>query len=203
MQEPFENIGTGTYTGELLEFESSQTYIIPDDFELSFHWARPSATLALLDATSFTGDLHESAYEVTQQGSQIVVQASFEAFHVLSDAEGDPLDIWIPANPSELQAAYSAYFRNPAAVSVEKAENHAEFKIYPTPATDLVKIDWGNQIILEISLYNLQGQKIQTQSVQQGLSHDELDLSEIPSGTYIIALNGPLTTMTHKLIKIK
>jgi thermitase len=201
LQATFENLDPGLYTGELVEYEASQSFDIPNDFELHLHWARPSATWSLVDATMFDGDLHSSAYEITQQGNQVTVQSNFEAFHITSDAGGNPLDLWIPTNPSELRAAYSAYFHNPGAVNIEEKKDSSRVSIYPVPSTDLITIIWNNQDIEELSLYNSLGQIMQSQTIQKGSFRDELNISALAPGTYVVVLRGTQIQLTTTFIK--
>lgn len=73
-----------------------------------------------------------------------------------------------------------------------------KIRIIPNPATDLLFIENTESInIKNIALFDLSGKKIKTflENVQQ------LDISNLSSGTYILKISTPKTTFSEKIIK--
>ena len=70
------------------------------------------------------------------------------------------------------------------------------YSVYPNPANEVLNIDieltsyQGNDV--EIEIMDINGRVIQSQNAQldRGYNHLEVDLSEIPSGLYMINFAG-------------
>ena len=83
---------------------------------------------------------------------------------------------------------------DPIAVSCESSVTG--YSVYPNPANEVLNIDieltsyQGNNV--EIEIMDINGRKIQSQNAQldRGYNHLEVDLSEIPSGVYMINFSG-------------
>ena len=65
-------------------------------------------------------------------------------------------------------------------------ELFANFQLYPNPASDWVEITLPDKSFWNISLRNLQGRRIKTESGIRGGEHLNWDLGQLPSGTYIV-----------------
>ncbi len=81
-----------------------------------------------------------------------------------------------------------------------------DFQIYPNPASQEITVFFdavqGQQA--ELSLFNLQGQPIKTESIKvsfNGKNHQKLQLQQIPEGTYILRLKTGDFTFSDKLVK--
>ncbi|HEV7230786.1 MAG TPA: GH25 family lysozyme [Bacteroidia bacterium] len=77
-----------------------------------------------------------------------------------------------------------------------------EFKLFPNPANDHITIE--NVVFNEnenetISVYNMQGQLILEQHVQQ--RQTEIDISNFKNGLYIVRLQSPQGMQTKKFLK--
>ena len=72
------------------------------------------------------------------------------------------------------------------------------FTMFPNPAKDLLRIV-NTTIIQGVAVYNLLGQKVLEQSIQ-GTS-DEVNVSSLKSGAYIIQVTSEGQTGTYKFIK--
>ena len=85
---------------------------------------------------------------------------------------------------------------DPIAVSCESSVTG--YSVYPNPANEVLNIDieltshQGNDV--EIEIMDINGRVIQSQHAQldRGHNHLEVDLSEIPSGVYMINFIGTL-----------
>ncbi len=72
--------------------------------------------------------------------------------------------------------------------STELSSN-AGLEIYPNPASEILTIQTGTDIIKNLVCYNLQGVKlILIKDIEK--ARLELDLSELPAGSYILEING-------------
>lgn len=72
-------------------------------------------------------------------------------------------------------------------------------KIYPNPATDIIKVDCEEKQDLHISIFNIIGSKVQDIYVTE--FSNEINVSALTNGIYIIKLEGKFGTTEMKLIK--
>jgi hypothetical protein len=73
-------------------------------------------------------------------------------------------------------------------------------KIYPNPTSGIVTLDWGSAVRTNITVSNIIGQVLLTET-SNGRSSKDLNLSHLPAGNYIITLkdeNGGVST--HKVL---
>ena len=71
----------------------------------------------------------------------------------------------------------------------------ANIKIYPNPTFDIVRIE-SNEIISDINIYNLHGQKI-----NNPLLNNNIDLRNLANGMYILKLKTKEKSMIFKIVK--
>lgn len=67
-------------------------------------------------------------------------------------------------------------------LSILKIDN-ARIKIYPNPATDIIYIDIEGDLNFKVSLYNLQGKMMKTET-----NLNQLRITSIPSGVYLLEI---------------
>lgn len=69
--------------------------------------------------------------------------------------------------------------------------------IYPNPATDIININADNQSINTVSIYNIAGETIR--SIKEETT--SVDVSDLPSGIYIVRVTTTDSTFTQKISK--
>ncbi|RZJ32029.1 MAG: T9SS type A sorting domain-containing protein [Flavobacterium sp.] len=74
------------------------------------------------------------------------------------------------------------------------------FVIYPNPARNSFTIDLIDNFTSRIEIYNVLGQMVK--SVQADTRQTTVDISMLPSGTYIVKISGGKATMNKKLLKL-
>jgi Secretion system C-terminal sorting domain len=88
----------------------------------------------------------------------------------------------------------------------EATKTEAKLQIYPVPVTDILFVDWGDKLLLEVAavqIFDLKGQLLyhNTQLPANGQKL-EINVESYPTGTYLINLllkNGK--NMGQKIIK--
>jgi len=68
--------------------------------------------------------------------------------------------------------------------------------IYPNPVSNRVHLSWDSGKVIDITIYNLNGQLIKRTQGNGGMKY--LDVAELEAGLYLIAING---VATHRMIK--
>lgn len=88
-----------------------------------------------------------------------------------------------------------AYEYNAAALSTDNFEINTNVFIYPNPAIDIVKIK-TNQRVINVSLFNLKGQKVLNIANQS-----QINISNLPSGIYFLNITTNQSNQTIKMLK--
>ncbi|MEI7595637.1 MAG: S8/S53 family peptidase [Bacteroidota bacterium] len=77
--------------------------------------------------------------------------------------------------------------------------------VYPNPANNTINIDcqFENTRLLTLKICSILGEEIISTNYQAtlGYNHKTIDISNIPSGMYIVSLRGENTSYSYKLIK--
>ena len=80
--------------------------------------------------------------------------------------------------------------------------DNSSFSVYPNPATDKIFIEsssFNNTKEQSISLYNLYGQLILQQTMP--MANICIDISQLPSGTYMLKINDDKKSLVRKIVK--
>jgi hypothetical protein len=81
----------------------------------------------------------------------------------------------------------TAVYNNQLAVSP------SQFKIYPNPATDLINIEFNSQNLSsnsEITITDMNGREVFRKTVSSGTNIEQVSVSSLNKGTYIVSING-------------
>lgn len=95
------------------------------------------------------------------------------------------------SNPGRLAVTVYNALSNP-----EFAES--DFKIYPNPVKDVLNLSYSKEIS-NVSVHNLLGQIVMAKTLNN--SHSQLNLSDLPDGTYLIKVTVDGLVKTIKIIK--
>ena len=152
-----------------------------------------------------TGNI-ESNFETTDQS--IFEDASNYDYHLSNAAHADIIDAGVEL--AEVSLDYDCHHRSTGGTpdigadefnsmfsNDRDIEDFPQVQIYPNPASDLLFI--SNEKPLEVTLYNLQGQRIKFQKIETGIN--EIDISGFATGIYVLEVNSENRVMISKLIK--
>ena len=80
-------------------------------------------------------------------------------------------------------------------------QKHIEIKLYPNPVVDQlhIKLDSDLEKINSVEIYNISGQLLMV--LTKGAKTASIDVSHLPSGTYLLKLNSGANSSTHKFFK--
>jgi len=84
-------------------------------------------------------------------------------------------------------------------VNDHSKKNKHFLNLYPNPASEKVTIITDMTEPSVISIYNLQGQILMQQKIQQGKT--DIDISELAKGVYILRLYSNARAETGRIIK--
>jgi uncharacterized delta-60 repeat protein len=81
-------------------------------------------------------------------------------------------------------------------------ENLSQIQIFPVPATDAIQIQGiSNQEMTRIEIYSMQGELVYSSNYNAVLNNVKIDISNLPSGAYVLSLMGPKLKSTYPFIK--
>lgn len=86
-----------------------------------------------------------------------------------------------------------------AASPVNEINNKNKFRIYPNPANDKLTIDITDKQDLNLSIYNIIGELVLQREIIN--NRNEVDISSLSAGMYIIRITSSSLTVQHKMIK--
>ena len=87
-------------------------------------------------------------------------------------------------------------FVGAAQVSLKEEKLNISMNVYPSPATQVVNVDFNEYDVNHVELINLTGQTVTNQSIQTGASNTTLDVSGVENGVYIVRV-----TLENQLTK--
>lgn len=70
-------------------------------------------------------------------------------------------------------------------------------KVYPNPANNILQIDNVNQLVKSVQVFDLLGKEVYTENK---LSNNQINVSNLNQGIYILKLNAENVSVTKKLI---
>ncbi len=73
--------------------------------------------------------------------------------------------------------------------------------IYPNPTSSKVFFDNSNANFKEVSIYNYLGQEVSKTSFTTSIQNQEIDMSNLATGVYILKLSNSETTQSIKIVK--
>ncbi len=115
--------------------------------------------------------------------------------HAEMNIWGSVFMVWIDEREGpEDRNVYFSYYSY-GGMDIKETTN-IQNSIFPNPATNLITIS-NSEAYSQISIYTLRGQLILNEKASQ-----ELDVSKIPAGTYIIKMLGKDKTTSERFIKL-
>jgi photosystem II stability/assembly factor-like uncharacterized protein len=93
---------------------------------------------------------------------------------------------------------------NQSTIGLEKKDKPESFKVYPTPANDVINVFLENSLMNNssvVSLFNIDGRLIESKK-PQGSKLVQLNVSKLPTGQYVLRVTSKSQT-TNKIITVK
>lgn len=84
-------------------------------------------------------------------------------------------------------------------VVTETTEEDEQLSIYPNPASSFIVVNNSFKTVIQLSVYNIIGDVVISRSVASG--SEDIDISQLASGIYILAYNDGEAVETLRLVK--
>jgi uncharacterized protein (TIGR02145 family) len=105
----------------------------------------------------------------------------------------------IDHNPGSKKYGFSIRCVKDISAGFEDINYPGKFNLYPNPSNCRITIECAENQDLEILIYNLFGEMAMQKEVNH--SENEIDISALPKGIYLLKIIGETRTMQQKLIK--
>jgi subtilisin family serine protease len=86
-------------------------------------------------------------------------------------------------------------------LNVDTFENKNNLIIYPNPTTSKVFFDNSNSNFKEVSIYNYLGQELTKTSFTTSIQNQEIDMSNLATGVYVLKFSDGKTSKSAKIVK--
>jgi hypothetical protein len=86
-----------------------------------------------------------------------------------------------------------------ATTDIKRINGNSDIRVYPNPAAEILHIDLNGSSMLNLNLIDITGKLIIQKIVNP--DNNTLNISEIPSGIYMLSATGTSGNYTFQIIK--
>jgi len=196
--------GNYTATRTQVDFEFVNTF--PPLYVVLDTWDRESSTIGVSASSYVDGRYNASyTYEVTP-GTQatVHVMATTNCWHLTMDPDGNTIDMWIPASPTQLHTAYSVHLLGPGGpAAVDEPTAGEGFAVYPSPTDGLlnVRLPIERSASSSLDILDITGRIVMHRQVKPGITTLQLSVQSLAEGTYCARLTSATEVITKRFIK--
>ncbi len=123
--------------------------------------------------------------------------AAFRKANGCTDTDNNPTDFEVRP-PSPRNSASQIYFCSSLSVNHNTLET---VTLYPNPTNSKVFFDNSSSNFKEVSIYNYLGQEVAKTSFLTSLQNQEIDMSNLAAGIYVLKFNNGESSKSVKVIK--
>jgi len=126
------------------------------------------------------------------QNDELVIYGSWEDTLVLN--AGDVINTTVSQN-GKMKVDYIFY--SPSNISVDELTYNGDIKLYPNPTVDNIKLEFATNVQdIKFNIFDLSGRML-----ANGIYENSINVSQLPSGTYVLQLSIDGKLRTEKFIK--
>jgi subtilisin family serine protease len=86
-------------------------------------------------------------------------------------------------------------------LNVETFDTSNNFIVYPNPTSSKVYFDNSNFNFKEVTIYNYLGQEVAKTSFSNNINNQEIDMSNLATGVYVLKFSDGATSKSVKVVK--
>lgn len=105
------------------------------------------------------------------------------------------------ATPTSTSYLYPYNFTLSSALSTDTFESNNSINLFPNPTSSKVFFDNTKESFKEVSIYNYLGQEVAKTNFQATSSHQEIDMSTMETGVYVLKFSDGDKTKSVKVVK--
>ncbi len=192
-----------TYAATCYEIKHVYHHSFPNNLTILDYWSRWGGSDGTYFGTNQNGQLNYVDCDFVQTGNNLTVTAKTYVYRITQS--GGQQGKWWPNDTVKRKTAYSVYLRRdiPASGITQNEVEPGIFRIFPNPANNWVGYSGelkGNVSNVKIELVNMLGQVLIERKVEtNGQLNGYLDITNLPSGMYLVNLRSNNKTMSCKL----
>ncbi|MBZ0206239.1 MAG: S8 family serine peptidase [Flavobacteriales bacterium] len=199
------DLPAGDYTAARTEVQFSYSNTFGPDYTVLDVWNRESSTLGISNNPNVDGRYDANyIYNIDPTTATVNVTATTNCWYVMADANGNPVNQWIPAPPQDLMTAYSVHLLGPeTGVSVEEVSTPSDFSVYPSPASDFVNIrlPGGLPPNTTLDVLDITGRIVLHRKVNSGMQTLQIAVEGWADGVYCLRLNQGSSIRSTRFVK--
>ncbi len=197
----------GSNNGHLTYFEPDAMLYVNSHGSSSIYTITLGGTVTKIAGAGQRGNADGMAMEATfSRPNGIALSTTGDTLWLNSSIPtvDNPSINFFPLNPSVVRMI-TGLKENPSAVNGQQGPGLPLVKMSPNPAAILVEIEWELPVQSQIgmTLFTLQGNEVQSfdfGNLPGGAHQKEVDVSDLPSGIYVLSLVGEEFSVNKKFV---
>lgn len=162
--------------------------------------------MGVSDGITITGDTWFSYMTNINQNIASVSTTTY-CWHIIMTSNGQQVNKWIPAPPSQLKTAYSLYVKDNSVIGIDENDLDFGVNIYPNPTNNQITIDFNLLDATEVSLEILDaiGRVVASHNIgnlPNGFQSITLNVANLSNGLYLCNIKAGETKIFKRVIKI-
>lgn len=202
----YDNLAAGSYFATRHQVTWAYSEVFPQTATVLDWWNRPSSEVGFNGANPVNPVTDVQYFPIVTGPNIFIGNATAFCYNVTSNLAAQQFNVWIPAQPSQLRAAFSVYAYDAAAVGVKEEQNdEANFNLYPNPTNDIITVNYGDnsQENLTLEVTDVLGNVIvKTPYKTMGADGITINLSHLKTGVYFCKVYSSTFSFSRKFIKL-
>ncbi len=183
----------GNYTAARTQVSFSYSNTFGADYTVLDVWNRESSTLGVSDNPNVDGRYNATyVYDIIPETATVNVTATTNCWYVIEDANGNPVNQWIPAPPEQLRTAYSIHLLGPnSVVTISEQNLSLDFIAYPSPVNSQLNITLPARLPSDavLDVIDVAGRVVQQRRIASGTQSMQLSVEGWANGVYCLRLD--------------
>ncbi len=199
-------VAAGNYVADRYQVTSNFLEILPQGQTLVDQWQRYSSSTGVSATNPISGEDWFS-YNVNVNQNVVSVTTTTFCWNIVQNINGQSMNKWIPAQPTELKTGFSLYIEDPNGTANLSEETKAQdMAVYPNPSENQVTIEYeifGNNEV-DLKVINATGKLVANHELdgqKNGKNSVTISVSHLSKGVYFVKLNTGSKVITKKIIK--
>ncbi len=199
------DLPSGDYTAARTQVQFTYSNTFGSNYTVLDVWNRESSTVGISSNPFVDGRYAASyTYAIDPGTATVDVTATTNCWYVISDADGNPVNQWIPASPGQVRTAYSVHLRGPeVTVSVADKPAPGNFSVYPSPTSDLVNISLPGSLLPNATLdvIDVTGRIVFHKLLESNPGTMQVPVGAWATGVYCLRLDSGHKLLTTRFVK--
>jgi subtilisin family serine protease len=196
----------GFYTVDRVQITDSYLQVFPPTATVLDAWPLLSAVQGVSAANPLSGENWQNI-TLNVQSNVVSATAITNAWFVKTNPAGQTINQWVPAPPADLRTGFSVHIQTAIPTSHEELVlEQAGIEVFPNPTAGQLTLTYTGKAggATQLAVFDLAGRKVKTIGLGHWPSADQthtIDVSEIPTGMYLLRLSVGNESYQQRFIK--